>query len=320
MILGGSFHTRRLRGAAVLATLLAGVAALAGCGSGGGGGEGGRVVATTTVLADLVRQVGGERVSVASLVPAGGEVHTFDPRPSDIVALGEADLVVMNGLGLDDWATGLAGEAGSDAPVTVLAEDLAGVEYLRGDDEDEHHEDEHDEGVNPHLWLDAAYARLYVERIAGALAEVDPDGAADYRERAQAYAAELEELDGWIGEQLASVPDRHRRVVSVHAAFDYYAEAYGLEVAGIVIDAPGQEPSAGEVAELVDRIRSLEVSAILAEEQLPTRVADAIAAETGVVVIGGLYTDSLGEGVSGYVDLMRGNTERIVASLTTMTR
>lgn len=275
------------------------------------------VVATTTVLADLVRQVGGEEVDVRSLVPAGGEVHTFDPRPSDVTALADADLVVINGLGLDDWVHGLAAEAGSDAPLVALAEELDGVEYIAGG-EDEHEEgDEHEgeEGLNPHLWLDAEYAELYVRRIADELASVDADAAQGYRAAAEAYAQELRELDRWIGEQMETIPDDRRRVVSVHAAFDYFARAYGLELVGAVIEAPGQDPSAGELAALIDQIRELQVSAILAESQFPTTLAERIADETGVTVVPGLHTDALDGTVDSYLALMRDNTERIAQAL-----
>ncbi len=125
------------------------------------------VVATTTVFADLVAQVGGDRVSVRSLVPAGGEPHTFDPRPSDVTAFKDADLVVMNGLGLDDWVVNLMSDAGSEAPVIALAEDLPGADYIAGGEAG---------GTNPHLWLNVAYAIGYVDRIEAALSEVYPEG------------------------------------------------------------------------------------------------------------------------------------------------
>jgi len=275
------------------------------------------VVATTTVLADLVREVGGDEVEVRSLVPAGGEVHTFDPRPSDVTALADADLVVINGLGLDDWVQGLAAEAGSNAPLVALAEALDGVEYLAGGEHEHEEEEGHDseEGLNPHLWLDAEYAELYVRRIADALASVDADGGQAYQAAAEAYAQELRELDRWVGEQMKTIPDERRRVVSVHAAFDYFARAYGLELVGAVIEAPGQDPSAGELAALIDEIRELGVSAILAESQFPTTLAERIADETGVTVVPGLHTDALDATVDSYLELMRDNTERIVQAL-----
>jgi ABC-type Zn uptake system ZnuABC Zn-binding protein ZnuA len=264
-------------------------------------------VATTTVLADLVTHVGGDRISVRSLVPAGGEPHTFDPRPSDVTAFTDADLVVMNGLGLDDWVVELMAEAGSDAPILRLGEELPSVEYIADPDEG---------GVNPHLWLNVAYAALYVDRITTALAEVDPEDADGYAERAAAYSSELDQLDEYARSQLAALPDQRRRVVSMHEAFPYFAASYGLEVVGVVVEAPGQDPSAGEVAALIDAIRQADVSAILSEDQFPSDLVDQIAAETGVAVVADLYSDSLGDPPGdSFVGMIRWDVDRLVEAL-----
>ena len=193
-----------------------------------------KVVTTTTILADLVRQVGGDRVSVESLVPKGGEVHTFDPTPSDVRNVAEADLVFVNGLGLDDWLVELVANAGTDAPVVRLAEDLEGVTYLKGT--------EGDEAVNPHLWLNVAYAAKYAERIREALVAADPDHAADYEAGGAAYAKVLADLDAEARTTLGAIPAANRTVISFHDAFPYFAAAYGLTVDGTIVDAPGPGP------------------------------------------------------------------------------
>lgn len=265
-----------------------------------------QVVATTTVFADLVGQVGGERVTVRSLVPAGGEPHTFDPRPSDVAAVSDADLLVMNGLDLDDWVVELVGEAGSDAPVLRLGEDLPGAVYI---------EDE-EGGLNPHLWLNVAYARGYVARIADALVAADPAGAEGYRQRADAYDRVLAELDASARDQLAAIPAERRRVVSFHDAFPYFAAAYGLEVVGVVVAAPGQDPSAGEVAALIDAIRDSGVQAILSEDQFPSELVEQIADETGVTVVADLYSDSVGDPPGdSFVGMIGWDVDRIVDAL-----
>ena len=281
-----------------------------------------RVVATTTVLADLVQQVGGENVSVHSLVPKGGEAHTFDPTPSDATTVADAQLLVMNGLGLDDWLGDLAADAGADAiPVVELAEDLPGVTYLAGEAHEEGEEpaggDEHaGEEFNPHLWLNIQYAILYVERLTGALVEADPDHATAYEANSATYIAELEDLDAWAHEQMATIPDGHRRVISFHEAFPYFADAYGLQIVGTVIDAPGQDPSVGEVAALIDVIESEGVSAIFTEAQFPTTAAERISEETGVQIVGSLYTDALGDApVDTYAGMMRFDVETVVEAL-----
>jgi ABC-type Zn uptake system ZnuABC Zn-binding protein ZnuA len=279
---------------------------------GSGGSAGVNVVTTTTIFADFVRQVGGDRVAVRSLVPAGGEVHTFDPRPSDVLAFADADLVLMNGLGLDDWVIQLVGDAGSDAPIIRLAEDLPEVTYLAGEEADAGA----GEAVNPHLWLRVDYAALYVDRVVDELSAIDPDGADEYQSRGDAYRAKLDQLDQWVGDQLSGVPAADRRIVSLHDAFPYFAEAYGLEVVGTVIDVPGQDPSAGEVADLVDAIRASGVSAILSEAQFPGDLPERIAGETGVQVISDLYSDSVGPAPQdSYEAIIRWDVERIATAL-----
>jgi ABC-type Zn uptake system ZnuABC Zn-binding protein ZnuA len=268
-----------------------------------------RVVATTTVLADLVAGVGGPKVDVLSLVPKGGEVHTFDPSPSDVARLTDADLIVANGLGLDGWLTDLAVDAGATAPIVELGENLPGVDYLAGDDPDE--------PVNPHLWLDVSNARAYAARLAEALAEADPADAAAYESGALAYDAELADLDAWIRDRIATVPMADRAIVSFHEAFPYLARAYGLEIVGVVVDAPGQDPSAGQIAALVDAIRAAGVKAVFGEAQFSDKLVRTIAEETGARVETNLYNDSLGDAPADtYVGMMRWNVERIVGALT----
>ena len=266
-----------------------------------------RVVATTTVLADLVEQVGGTRVHVDSLVPRGGEVHTFDPRPSVSVKVSEARLIVMNGLGLDDWLGRLALDTGTAASILRLGEGLPGVVYLPG-------------GAagtkNPHLWLDVSYAELYVSRIADTLAALDPTHAAEFAERASAYRARLASLDSWVRERIATIPEAARAFVSFHDALPYFARAYGLRVVGVVVPAPGQDPSAGEVAALISAIRAAGVRSVFSEAQFSPELARAIATEAGATVVADLYTDTLGDPpLDGYEGIMRWDVERIVGAL-----
>jgi ABC-type Zn uptake system ZnuABC Zn-binding protein ZnuA len=282
---------------------------LAGCGAGGAPDDRLHVVSTTTVFADMVARVGGPLVESVSLVPKGGEVHTFDPTPSDVRHLVEADLVVRNGLGLDDWLAGLARDAGTKAPVVALGEDLPGVRYLGGDAAG-------GGPVNPHLWLDVANARLYAARIAASLAAADPAHAAEYRARAETYDAELAALDSETRSRLAAIPEADRRIISFHDAFPYFAAAYGLTVSGTIVEAPGQDPSAATVEELVRTIKREGIRAIFAEAQFNDSLARAIAAETDAVVVSDLYTDTLGDApLDSYVAMMRSNVDRVVEAL-----
>jgi ABC-type Zn uptake system ZnuABC Zn-binding protein ZnuA len=260
------------------------------------------VVSTTTVFADLVKQVGGDRVTVHSLVPKGGEVHTFDPAPSDAAALTGARLLVLNGLGLDDWLLSFAQQAGASAvPVLELAVNLDEVQYI--DD-------------NPHLWMNPAYAKVYADRIRLKLIEIDPQGQQTYDANADAFAARLDELDSWARQQMSAIPADLRRVVSFHDAFPYFAAAYDLEIVGVVVQAPGQDPSAAEVADLVNAIRQAGVKAILSETQFSDELAQTIAGETGATVVSDLYTDTLGDPpIDTYEAAIRHDVEQITAAL-----
>ena len=280
----------------------------AGAGAGGSGASAGRivVVTSTTVFADLVAQVGGSHVDAVSLIPNGGDVHTFAPRPLDVERISAARLIVMNGLGLDDWMARLISDAGATAPVVRLAEDLPGVSYVLGEN-----------GTpNPHLWLDVANAQRYVARIAERLAQVDPAHAADYAAGATAYAGRLATLDGWTRTRIATIPPDGRRLVSFHDAFPYFARAYGLEVVGTVVAAPGQEPGAGQVIALINTIRATGVKAVFAEAQFNPAIAVAIAEEAGVQVVTDLYNDTLGKAPADtYEGMMRWDVERIAGAL-----
>jgi manganese/iron transport system substrate-binding protein len=264
-----------------------------------------RVVATTTVFADLVIQVGGDRVAVTSLVPKGGEVHTFDPSPGDVARLAEADLIVANGLGLDDWVVELARDAGTAAELVVLANVVSGSDYILDGDR-----------PNPHLWLDPALAGAYAGAIAERLGGLDPAAAATFDASAAAYGTRLEGLEDELHRELEAIPEERRRIVSFHDALPYLARAFDIEVVGSILEAPGQDPSAGELAELVDAIRDARVAAVVSEVQFSDELARAVAAETGARVVNNVYTDTLGDPpVDSYEGLLRWNVERLVEAL-----
>ena len=295
---------------AVGLALLLFVGALAGCAGPGTAPAPGqiRVVATTTVLADLVRQVAGDRALVTSLVPKGGDVHTFDPRPSSLRAVAAAALVVRTGLGLDDWVTRIVENTGTGALLVAAGEDLPGVTYLPGTG---------DEGaVNPHVWMNVANAEQMVARIADALASADPAGAPAYAAGSAAYRARLARLDGDLHARMAGIPAGDRTVVAFHDAFPYLADAYGLHIDGTIVAAPGQDPSAGSVADLIAAIRRDDVRAVFAEAQFNDELARMIADETGVAVVSGLYDDTLGDPpLDTYESIMRWDVDQVARAL-----
>ncbi len=273
-----------------------------------GAADGVRVVTTTSVFADMVSQVGGDLVQVTSLVPKGGDVHTFEPKPADIRSVAEARLLVMNGLGLDDWlAKTIRNAAQPGTPLLRLADDLPSAPLLPGDEPDTQ---------NPHLWMDVRYAEEYVDRIATALKGIDAAHAEQYDAQAAAYRTRLRALDGWVRDQIATIPEANRKIVTFHDAFPYYAREYGITIVGVAVPAPGQDPSAGYTARLVDAIRGAGVRAIFSEAQFPAKLVDQLAAETGAKVVANLYDDSLGDPpVTSYEELIRWDTQQLVEAL-----
>jgi manganese/iron transport system substrate-binding protein len=297
-------------------------------------------------LPSLVTAVTGDLADVESIVPQGADAHTYQPSPGDAQLIAEADLIITNGMGLEEFLDDLIESAGGvDVPVIALADELEseaieygdGHEHEHHDDEhaheDEHHDDEHEHeeehehdhhddgdehdhdhvGANPHFWLDPAFGVRYIERIAEEVSAIDPDNAGQYEENAAAYIAEIEEFDEWAMEQMAAIPDENRKMVTFHDAFPYFAEHYDLEVVGVVVRSPGREPGAQEVAQLADQIREVGVPAVFVEPQFNPQLAEAIADEAGVEVRM-LYSDSPAEG-DGYLEMMRANVENVVEGL-----
>jgi ABC-type Zn uptake system ZnuABC Zn-binding protein ZnuA len=265
------------------------------------------VVTTTTVFADMVQQVGGDLVHATSLVPKNGDVHTFAPRPADIQALAQAKLLVMNGLGLDDWLEKtITNASASGTPLVKLGVDLPGVELLPGEEPGTQ---------NPHLWMDVKYGELYVDRIAMALKAADPANAARYDTQAAAYRQRLETLDASVRAKIATIPEANRKLVTFHDAFPYYARAYGITIVGVAVGAPGQDPSAAYTAQLISAIRDAGVKAIFSESQFPTKLVDQLAAETGAKVVSDLYDDALGDQVDSYEAVITWDTDQLVKAL-----
>ena len=284
---------------AILAGVLAAAALGAACGQDDEGADSGQVKVTATLglFADLVREVGGDRVQVSALVPDGADIHTYEPPPSQIAKLGQAKLVVMNGLDLEAALEDIVREnASSSATVLELA---AGLPTLQD---------------NPHLWLDVQNGMTYVERIRDALVSVDPASADIYRANADAYLAELRTLDQEVTATVGSIPPERRKLVTFHDAYPYLAQGYGLEIVGFVVESPGKEPSAQEVTDLTKAIGDEDVPAVFTEPQFSARILDLAADDAGVEVCS-LYSDAFTDEVKSYVDLMRFNARELARCL-----
>lgn len=295
-----------------------------------------RVVTSFSILDDLVRHVGGDVVSTHALAPAGVDSHTFEPAPADIGTLVDADLVFAIGLDYEPWLDGLIASSGTSAPVILVSENVTPLTFGEdhdedgdGDHADEEHADDDDAGhddhghgaFDPHIWHDVTNAIIIVETVRDALAEADPDNAATYEANAAAYIEELEALDAWVMEQVATLPEDQRRLVTSHEALAYYANRYGFEMVGTVfgtLSTEAGDPAAADIARLVAEIQAQNVPAIFAENTSNPDLMEAVAAEAGVTLAPTLYTDALGpagSGVESYVDLIQTNTESIVSTL-----
>jgi ABC-type Zn uptake system ZnuABC Zn-binding protein ZnuA len=269
------------------------------------------VITSTTVLANLVEQVGGDRVQVRSLAPAGTDPHTFQPTPESMRLLSRARLVFFNGAGLEEWwSKAVKAIASKDTLVVELSKGLATLKTPG---------DSHGHGgeADPHVWLDPTKAAVYIERIRDALSQADAANAGYYAERAKAYRGELDALDRWIQAELAKVPPARRKIVTFHNAFQYFAARYGFAVKGFIVVSPGKEPSARGMAELVRLIKQEQIPAVFAEADFNPKMLEALAREAGVKVVTNLYDGSLTSGppAETYVAMMRHNVTQIAGAL-----
>lgn len=272
-----------------------------------------RVVTSTTVLADFARAVGGEDAQVTAVAPAGADPHTFQPTPQTMRILERAQMVFFNGAGLEEWWGKVARSVrGKDVPIVELSQGLATLRMPAHG----HGARPHGENPDPHAWLDPTLAKRYVERIRETLVGADPAHAARYADRARAYQAELDGLDGWIRTQVAAIPPARRKLVTFHNAFQYLGERYGLAV-DFLLASPGREPSAKALADLTRRIKQEKVPAVFAEADFNPKLLEVLAKDAGVRVVTNLYDGSLTSGppADTYLNLMRHNVRTIVEAL-----
>ncbi|NMG56133.1 metal ABC transporter substrate-binding protein [Aromatoleum aromaticum] len=270
------------------------------------------VVASFSILGDFVTRVGGERVAVTTLVGAGADAHNYQPRPSDARRLGNARLIVANGLGFDEWIERLAQSAGYRGTILIAS---AGIRPLAEEDEHGH---AHEGAVDPHAWQDVSNAIRYVANIAEALSQVDPAGAAVYRQNAARYIAELEALDATIRRTLAMVPAERRKVVSSHDAFGYFSHAYDVRFLAAAGVSTQSEPSAGGIAQLIRQLRREKAPAVFVESISDPRLAERISHESGARLGGMLYSDALSNAdgpAPTYLAMMRHNLEMLMKGL-----
>jgi zinc/manganese transport system substrate-binding protein len=270
-----------------------------------------KTVATISIIGDLARNVGGDRVEVTTLVGPNGDAHVYSPTPGDARELAGAAIVFVNGLGLEGWITRLVTASGTKAPMVVVSK---GVTPRRMPDEDNPGKTV----IDPHAWQSVADAKIYVANIRDGLDAIDPAGRAIYDANAQAYLGKLDEVDGEVRAAIAGIPADRRKIITTHDAFGYFGAAYGMSFIapeGLSTDA---EPSAKDVAGIIRQIRKQKIPAVFLENVSDPRLMRQIARETGAAVGGKLYSDALSKpnGPAGtYVDMMRHNARQFATAL-----
>jgi zinc/manganese transport system substrate-binding protein len=284
-----------------------GVLIFAGCGqSAKSAREKPVAVATTTMIGDMVREVAGERVEVKVILKPGQDPHIYKPVPSDPKTIAESDIVFINGLRLEEWIEEMIAHAGGRRPVVVVSK---GIEPLFSPQLNK---------PDPHCWFDVTLAMKYVENIRDALIEFDPAGETVYRENAEKYLRELEELDAWVFEQVAQIPPHHRKLVTSHDAFGYFGRRYGFQVVAVQGVSTEAAAQAQDVARLIDYIRREKIPAIFVETSVNPKLVEQIARETGAKIGGTLFSDSTDwpdQPGGTYIGMVRENIKTIVGAL-----
>jgi zinc/manganese transport system substrate-binding protein len=266
------------------------------------------LVASFSVLADFCRNVGGDRVTVTSLVGPNGDAHVYQPSPADGKTLAAAKLIAVNGLGLEGWIDRLIKASGSKAPAVVATKGIKPLQMM----------EDGRSTLDPHAWQSVANAKIYVANIAAGLTEADPAGAANYSANAEAYAHKLDELEGEVKAAIATIPRERRRIITTHDAFGYFGAAYDflfIAPQGVSTEA---EPSARDVAKIIRQIKADHVPAVFLENMTDVRMMERIAHESGAVIGGALYSDALSppDGPAAtYLDMVRHNVMQLKRAL-----
>jgi zinc/manganese transport system substrate-binding protein len=278
------------------------------------------VVTTHPVLADFVQQVAGDLVEQRCLLSASNDPHTYAPKPSDVKALADADLVIINGLGLEPWSAKLLANSGYKGPVVRAAESLPKTLPLQGS---EHAHDASappgtETHTDPHAWHNPQNAELYVQTISQALSTRFPNSAASFRKNASAYIERLRKFDDAAAAKLSLIPQDRRKLLTAHEGLAYFADRYGFETFSVSGAQPDHEPSAKQLAELVRLIRQQNVRAVFFEPGTSSKLIHVLATEAGVTVVDTLYTDTLGPtggAEATYLGMMQHNVDVVFEAL-----
>jgi zinc/manganese transport system substrate-binding protein len=262
------------------------------------------VVASFSILGDLAKNVGGDHVSVTTLVGPNGDVHVYTPAPADAKKVADAKVLVINGLGLEGWLPRLLQASGGRAPTVIATKGIAPLKL--------------GSGADPHAWQSVVNAKIYVANIRDALVAADPADAEVFRNQAQTYLVKLDALDREVGEAVARIPQDHRKVISTHDAFGYFAAAYGIAFIAPEGVSTESEASARDIAGIISQIKASKIPAVFLENISDPRLMQRITAESGARIGGTLYSDSLtdekGESPT-YIDMVRHNIKALTSAL-----
>ena len=267
------------------------------------------VVASFSILGDIVQEIGGERVTVSTLVGANADAHVFQPAPQDAKRVAEAKLVVTNGLGFEGWIDRLIKASGRKPMVVVASK---GISAIKSKDDHGH------DGLDPHAWQDVGNAKRYATTIAAALAKIDPEGANDYAQREAAYQSKLDALDAEIKASVVAIPVERRKLITSHDAFGYFAKAYGMTMIAPQGVSTETEASAKDVAKIIRQIKAEKIPAMFLENVTDPRLIEQISRETDIEIGGKLYSDALSaqDGLAGsYIAMMENNIREMKKAL-----
>lgn len=266
------------------------------------------VVTTFTVIADMARNVAGDTADVVSVTKAGAEIHNYQPTPKDIVRTDRADLVLWNGMGLELWFEKFLQQLG-DVPSVIVTDGIEPIDIHKGP---------YTGKPNPHAWMSPTDALTYVDNIAKAMAAADPDNAETYKANASTYKNTIEEISAPLRDQIATIPEAHRWLVTSEGAFSYLARDFGLKELFLWPINADQQGTPSQVRNVIDTVNEHNLRSVFSESTISPKPAQQVARETGAHYGGVLYVDSLSEAdgaVPTYLDLIKKTTETIVAGL-----
>ncbi len=267
-----------------------------------------QVLSSASIFQDMAEHIGGEKILATSIVPIGGDPHLYEPVPSDVAKVQDADIILINGLTFEGWISQLVENSGTDATsvlITKSVNPLGSQVY--------------ENATDPHAWMDASNGLIYAKNIYNAIIKADPENTSYYQDRYQSYITQLKDLDAYISTQINTIPEFKRVLITSHDAFAYYGNRYGIELSAIMGISTEAEAQTSDVMRVINDIKKRGVPAVFIESTINPKLVKQIASDTGAKIGGELYADSIGEEGSpghGYIEMLRHNTDVIVRALT----